>query len=35
MAGLQDIWAMVFMFMVHNNTFDPIFAAACAASQPA
>src|SRR5690606_17263591 len=35
MAGLQDICAMVFIFMVHNNTFEPIWAAACAASHPA
>ena len=34
-AGLHDIWAIVFMFMVINNTFDPIFAAALAASHPA
>ena len=34
-AGLQDIWAIVFMFMVINKTFEPIFAAACAASHPA
>ena len=34
-AGLQLICAMVCIFMVTNNTFDPIFAAAAAASQPA
>ena len=34
-AGLQLIWAIVFMFMVNNKTLLPIFAAAFAASQPA
>ena len=34
-AGLQDICAMVFIFMVHNSTDEPILAAACAASHPA
>ena len=34
-AGLQDICAMVCMFIVTNNTRDPIVAAAWAASQPA
>ena len=35
MAGLQDILAMVSIFMVTNITLEPIFAAATAASQPA
>jgi len=35
MAGLHDICAIVFMFIVTNSTFDPILAAATAASQPA
>lgn len=34
-AGLHDICAMVCMFMVMRSTFDPILAAAAAASQPA
>ena len=34
-AGLQDICAMVCMFMVISKTREPICAAACAASQPA
>ena len=34
-AGLQLIWAIVCMFMVMSNTFDPKLAAAAAASQPA
>src|SRR5690606_24738186 len=34
-AGLQDICAIVFIFMVHNNTLEPIVAAAFAASPPA
>jgi hypothetical protein len=35
MAGLHDIWAMVFMFIVTSSTFEPRLAAAAAASQPA
>jgi hypothetical protein len=35
MAGLQDIWAIVFMFIVASITLSPILAAAAAASQPA
>jgi len=35
MAGLHDIWAIVFMFIVISKTFEPIRAAAFAASQPA
>ena len=34
-AGLQLIWAMVFIFIVTNKTLLPIRAAAFAASQPA
>ena len=34
-AGLQLICAMVPIFMVTNNTLEPKFAAAAAASQPA
>ncbi len=34
-AGLQDICAMVCMFIVISKTLEPICAAACAASQPA
>ena len=31
----RHLWAIVCIFMVINKTFDPIFAAAAAASQPA
>jgi hypothetical protein len=34
-AGLQDIWPIVCMFIVTRRTFDPMFAAAAAASHPA
>ena len=34
-AGLQLIWAIVFMFIVSNKTLLPILAAAFAASHPA
>ncbi len=34
-AGLQDICPMVCRFMVINSVFDPILAAAAAASAPA
>jgi hypothetical protein len=34
-AGLHDIWAILLMFMVMSNTFEPSLAAAAAASLPA
>ena len=34
-AGLQLIWAILFMSIVTKHTFAPMFAAAVAASQPA
>ena len=34
-AGLHDIWAIVFMFIVTNRVLEPIRAAAAAASHPA
>ena len=35
MAGLQLIWPILFISIVINNVFEPMLAAAQAASQPA